>query len=40
MPEKFVINDNIVVAPANEASQVEVVRGPNIKPFPINKELE
>ena len=39
MPERFVINDNLVVAPASEGSDVEVVRGPNIKPFPINKEL-
>lgn len=39
MPEKFVINDNLVVEPAAEVNKVEVVRGPNIKPFPINKEL-
>jgi aconitate hydratase len=39
MPEKFIINDNMVVAPAPEGTDVEVVRGPNIKPFPINKEL-
>ncbi|MDP4181808.1 MAG: aconitate hydratase [Bacillota bacterium] len=39
MPKQFIINDNMVVAPAEDASKVEVVRGPNIKPFPINKEL-
>ena len=39
MPDSFVINDNMVLAPAPEGSDVEVVRGPNIKPFPINKEL-
>ncbi len=39
MPEKFKINDNMVVAPAPENNDVEVVRGPNIKPFPINKPL-
>jgi aconitate hydratase len=39
MPEKFKINDNMIVTPADEASEVEVVRGPNIKPFPLNKEL-
>jgi len=38
-PEKFLINDNMVVAPAPEGTEVEVVRGPNIKPFPINKEI-
>jgi len=39
MPDKFVIDDNMVIAPASEGSDVEVVRGPNIKPFPVNKEL-
>jgi len=39
IPEKFVIDDNMVIAPAAEGTDVEVVRGPNIKPFPINKEL-
>lgn len=39
MPSKFLINDNMVVAPAPEGVEVEVVRGPNIKPFPVNKEM-
>jgi len=39
MPDRFFVNDNMVVAPAPEDNDVEVVRGPNIKPFPINKEL-
>lgn len=39
MPEEFVINDNLVVAPVPEGNDVEVVRGPNIKPFPVNKAL-
>ena len=36
MPETFVCNDNMILPPAAEhdAAQVEVVRGPNIKPFP------
>ncbi len=36
MPEKFRINDSAVLAPApvEEAGQVEVLRGPNIKEFP------
>ena len=33
-PPKFFVNDNMVAAPAQEGEQVEVVRGPNIKPFP------
>lgn len=39
IPEEFVINDNLVIAPAPEGNAVEVVRGPNIKPFPVNKAL-
>jgi aconitate hydratase len=39
MPRDFIINDNMVVAPATEGTKIEVVRGPNIKPFPANKEL-
>ena len=41
MPEKFIINDNMVVPPAapEEAPNVEILRGPNIKPFPVNKPL-
>ena len=36
MPERFLVNDNMVVAPVDETEMntVEVVRGPNIKPFP------
>jgi len=39
MPERFLVNDNMIVPPAPEGEKVEVVRGPNIKPFPVNKEL-
>lgn len=39
MPKEFVINDNMIIAPAPIENDVEVVRGPNIKPFPINKAL-
>lgn len=36
MPEAFQIDDSAVLAPApaDEADQVEILRGPNIKPFP------
>ena len=40
MPEKFLINDNMVVEPAPENNDVEVVRGPNIKEYPVNGKLE
>jgi aconitate hydratase len=39
MPEKFLINDNLVVPPAEDGDTVELVRGPNIKPFPLNSEM-
>lgn len=40
MPKEFLINDNMVIAPAPENNDVEVVRGPNIKPFPLNTALK
>lgn len=39
MPSEFLARDNMVVAPAAEGSAVEVVRGPNIKPFPLNTKM-
>ncbi len=41
MPEKFIVNDNMIEAPATveEADSVEVLRGPNIKPFPKTEPL-
>ena len=34
MPKEFIINDNLIIHPAEDSSKVEIVRGPNIKPFP------
>ena len=41
MPEKFEINDSMVLLPASEeeADAVEVKYGPNIKPFPVGEAL-
>ncbi len=41
MPEKFDINDSMVLLPATEeeAADVEVKYGPNIKPFPVGEAL-
>ena len=39
MPDHFYVNDNLVVMPAESAEDVEVIRGPNIKPFPVNVAL-
>ncbi|KYH28507.1 MULTISPECIES: aconitate hydratase [Clostridium] len=40
MPKEFLINDNMIVKPAENGEEVEVVRGPNIKPFPMGEELK
>lgn len=40
MPERFYVNDNMIIAPSEPNETVEVVRGPNIKPFPLGKKLE
>ena len=41
MPDTFLINDNLIVppAPVEEMESVEILRGPNIKPFPSNQPL-
>lgn len=36
---EFLIDDSMIIKPADVGSNVEVVRGPNIKPFPLNTEL-
>ena len=42
LPEKFDFNDNMVIAPApvEEMDSVEVLRGPNIKPYPATAPLQ
>ena len=42
LPERFTLDDSAVLAPASpeEAAAVEVVRGPNIKPFPACRPVE
>lgn len=41
LPEKFDYNDNMVIAPApeEEMDKVEILRGPNIKPYPETSPL-
>ncbi len=41
LPEVFTINDNMVVPPVSEEDMdtVEVLRGPNIKPFPVSEAM-
>ena len=39
LPDEFCIDDSAVLAPAEDGSTVEVLRGPNIKEFPKTKAL-
>lgn len=41
LPEKFLINDNMVIAPApvEEMDSIEILRGPNIKSYPKTSPL-
>ena len=42
LPEKFTVHDNMIALPASEeeADKVEILRGPNIKPYPETAPLE
>ncbi|MBQ9414775.1 MAG: aconitate hydratase [Clostridia bacterium] len=42
MPQAFLINDNMIVPPVSEADMdtVDILRGPNIKPFPHTSPLD
>jgi len=37
--ERFEVNDNMIVKPPEDGKNVEVIKGPNIKPFPLNTPL-
>jgi aconitate hydratase len=39
MPEKFDIDDSMILKPSTNPAEVEVYRGPNIKPLPIQQKL-
>lgn len=39
LPKEFMVNDNLIVPPARDGEEVEIVRGPNIKPFPKAKPI-
>ncbi len=41
LPKAFLINDNMITAPApvEEMDSVEILRGPNIKPFPTTEPM-
>lgn len=40
MPRNFIIDDSMILKPAKNPLNVEIVRGPNIKPFPVNVALK
>ncbi|QSZ26898.1 aconitate hydratase [Aceticella autotrophica] len=41
VPDRFKVNDNMIIKPpsVDKKEEITVVRGPNIKPFPLNKPL-
>lgn len=39
MPKNYLINDNLIIPPPKSGDGLEVILGPNIKPFPSNKKL-
>ncbi|NWJ95975.1 MAG: aconitate hydratase [Chloroflexi bacterium] len=40
IPERFETNDALVIPPIEDSAEVEVIRGPNIKPLPRFTEIE
>lgn len=39
LPNKFLVNDNLIIEPSNGNKEIQIIKGPNIKDFPIGKEL-
>ena len=39
MPAEFDVNDNMIIPPLEDGSKVEIRRGPNIKPLPVNEVM-
>jgi len=39
-PTAFAVSDNLIIPPTERPDEVEVVRGPNIKPFPLGTALQ
>lgn len=40
LPEKYLIDDSMILPPSEEPDKVVIERGPNIKPFPMKEPLE
>lgn len=39
MPDVFPVDDSMILEPEEDGSGVEIIRGPNIKPLPVNQAL-
>jgi aconitate hydratase len=40
LPDKYIVDDSMLIPPSEEPDKVTVKRGPNIKPLPIKERLE
>jgi len=40
VPDEFLVNDNMLIEPPADGSNIEILRGPNIKPLPTRGPLE
>ncbi len=40
LPDKYIVDDSMLIPPSEESDKVTVKRGPNIKPLPIKGRLE
>lgn len=39
VPDRYLVDDNLILPPADDAQSVEIVCGPNIKPVPVAKPI-
>lgn len=39
LPERFLVDDRMIIPPASKGEEVEIIRGPNIKPLPLFESL-
>jgi len=39
LPEKYIVDDGMIIPPAENPESVEIIRGPNIKPPPVRQAL-
>ena len=39
MPKLFPIDDSLIIPPSDKTKEIQIVRGPNIKPLPLQKPL-